>query len=82
MTGDTFDRRDVVKLMVAAGAAMPVARGLWPGAAHAAARAYDPAATFELDVKEVELRRNGAGRMLMARIYQPKGPGPFPKDRP
>jgi acetyl esterase/lipase len=35
-------------------------------------------ATFELDVKEVELRRNSAGRMLMARIYQPKGTGPFP----
>jgi poly(3-hydroxybutyrate) depolymerase len=24
------------------------------------------------------LRRNNAGRMLMARIYQPKGQGPFP----
>ena len=40
--------------------------------------AYDPAGKFELDVKEVEFRRNAAGRMLMARIYQPKGPGPFP----
>jgi len=29
-------------------------------------------------VSDVELRRNSAGRMLMARIYQPKGPGPFP----
>jgi len=48
-------------------------------AAHAAgASAYNPAATFELTVNEVELRRNSAGRMLMARIYQPKGPGPFP----
>ena len=35
-------------------------------------------AHVSLDVKEVEFRRNGAGRMLMARIYQPKGPGPFP----
>jgi acetyl esterase/lipase len=76
LSRDTFDRRDVVKLMVAAGAAMPVTRGLGP--AHAAVPAYDPAAKFELDVKEVELRRNGAGRMLMARIYQPQGPGPFP----
>src|SRR5204863_2760123 len=39
---------------------------------------YDPAATFEIAVSEVEFRRNRTGRMLMARIYQPKGPGPFP----
>ncbi len=37
-----------------------------------------PTARFDLAVSEVELRRNSAGRMLMARIYQPKGPGPFP----
>src|SRR5262247_1953286 len=64
--------------MAAAGTAVPAARALWPDAAPAAAPAYDPAGKFELDVKEVEFRRNGAGRMLMARIYQPKGPGPFP----
>jgi acetyl esterase len=40
--------------------------------------AYDPDARFDLVVSEVELRRNAAGRMLMARIYQPKGTGPFP----
>jgi acetyl esterase/lipase len=40
--------------------------------------AYDPSANFEVAVSEVELRRNGAGRMLMARIYQPAGAGPFP----
>ena len=40
--------------------------------------AYDPAATFELKVSEVELRRTPGGRMLMARIYQPQGAGPFP----
>ena len=39
--------------------------------------AYNPAARFDLAVSEVKLRRNSAGRMLMARIYQPKGPGPF-----
>ena len=44
----------------------------------AAAPAYDPDARFDLVVSEVELRRNAAGRMLMARIYQPQGPGPFP----
>src|SRR5205823_7379805 len=27
---------------------------------------------------EVEFRRNSAGRMLMARVYQPSGAGPFP----
>jgi acetyl esterase len=43
-----------------------------------AAPAYDPDARFDLVVSEVELRRNTAGRMLMARIYQPQGPGPFP----
>ena len=63
-------RRDVLKGAAAAGVV-----GL-PTAAHAAA--YDPGARFELAVSEVELRRNTAGRMLMARIYQPKGPGPFP----
>jgi acetyl esterase/lipase len=78
LTGDSFDRRDVVKLMAAAGATVPAARALWPDAAHAAAPAYDPAGKFEVDVKEVEFRRNAAGRMLMARIYQPKGAGPFP----
>ena len=44
---------------------------------HAAA-AYDPKAKFEVVVHEVELRRNRAGRTLMARVYQPSGPGPFP----
>jgi len=39
---------------------------------------YDPAAKFEVTVNEVELRRTRAGRVLMARIYQPKGAGPFP----
>jgi acetyl esterase/lipase len=43
-----------------------------------AATAYDPNARFDLVVSDVELRRNAAGRMLMARIYQPKGQGPFP----
>jgi acetyl esterase len=69
----TFARRDVLKPMVAAGAMA------LPGAARAAGgHHYNPAARFDLAVSEVELRRNSAGRMLMARIYQPKGPGPFP----
>jgi acetyl esterase/lipase len=73
-------RRDVLKRMAAAGAlALPAAHALRPGAAEAAgAPAYDPGARFDLAVSEVEFRRNAAGRMLMARIYQPKGAGPFP----
>ena len=78
MTKDKFDRREVVTLLAAAGAAAPIARGVWPSPASAAAPAYNPAAKFDLDIKEVELRRNAAGRMLMARIYQPKGSVPFP----
>jgi acetyl esterase/lipase len=76
----TFARRDVLKLTAAAGAiGLPAAGTFRPDTAHAAgAPAYDPAARFELAVREVEFRRNSAGRMLMARIYQPQGPGPFP----
>ncbi len=78
MNKDTCARRDVLKLMAAA-STVSAAHAVWPGAAHAAgATAYDPAAKFELTVSEVDLRRNSAGRMLKARIYQPKGPGPFP----
>jgi acetyl esterase/lipase len=66
--------------MAAAGVvALPAAGTLWQGAAHAAGvAAYDPGARFDVAISEVELRRNPAGRMLMARIYQPKGAGPFP----
>ena len=66
-------------MAVAGATSLPAARTFWPSAAHAAgAPAYDPAAQVDLAVSEIELRRNSAGRMLMARIYQPKGPGPFP----
>ena len=40
--------------------------------------AYDPAARVELEVTEQEFRRNVRGRTLMARIYRPRGHGPFP----
>ena len=73
MDRKTLDRRDVLKATAAAGAV-----GLATGADAAGLPAYDPKATFELVISEVELRKNTAGRMLMARIYQPKGPGPFP----
>jgi acetyl esterase len=42
------------------------------------AAAYSPAAKFDLDVTEQELRRTARGRTLMARIYRPQGTGPFP----
>ena len=75
----SFVRRDVLVMAAAGAAGLGAARTFEPSAAQAApAPAYDPAGRFELAVSEVELRRNGAGRMLMARIYQPKGPGPFP----
>src|SRR4029450_12289989 len=73
MDRKTLDRRDVLKATAAAGAV-----GLAAGAQAAGLPAYDPNATFDIIVSAVELRRNTAGRMLMARIYQPKGPGPFP----
>src|SRR5262249_15853642 len=40
--------------------------------------AYNPEGKFELKVNDVEFRRTSAGRQLMARVYQPQGPGPFP----
>jgi acetyl esterase len=80
MNKETSARRDVLKRMAAAGAiGLPAAGTVWQSAAHAAgAPSYDPGARFDLAVSEVELRRNPAGRMLTARIYQPKGAGPFP----
>jgi acetyl esterase len=76
----TLARRNILKLMAASsGIGLSAARMLRPSVAHAAGvPGYDPAARFDLAVSEVELRRNSAGRVLMARIYQPKGPGPFP----
>jgi acetyl esterase/lipase len=70
----SYGRRDVLRMMTALGAA-----GFPLSAFRAdAATAYNPAAKLEIDVSEVELRRNKAGRMLMARIYKPNGAGPFP----
>jgi acetyl esterase/lipase len=67
-------RRAFLMKMTALGAA-----SVWAeGAAAETKTAYDPAAKFDVTVSEVEIRRNPAGRMLMARIYQPNGAGPFP----
>jgi acetyl esterase/lipase len=78
-------RRGFVKVsMIAAG--LPLAEAVWPPLAYpksppggpAMKTAYDPAAKLDLKVTEVELRRAVSGRMLMARVYQPQGVGPFP----
>ena len=67
-------RRDFIKGLTALGAV-----GVSAAAASARSRStYDPAATFDISVSEVEFRRTSAGRVLMARVYQPKGTGPFP----
>ena len=71
-------RRNFLKTLTAIGAAGLPASRLAFAAEKAGKSTYDPTAKFELNVTEVEMRRNSAGRMLMARIYQPKGPGPFP----
>jgi len=72
----SFGRRDFLKKVTAMTAAgIPAAAGLAPRSALAA---YDPKAKFDLKVSEVDFRRNAAGRILMARIYQPQGTGPFP----
>jgi acetyl esterase/lipase len=71
MTG--LDRRDFLARACAAGADSVVRP-----AASAAKLHYDPAAKFELDVSELEYRRNEAGRSLLARVYRPQGAGPFP----
>src|SRR5687768_7033108 len=74
-------RREFLKLSACAAVAFPglvAATGITGRAATATAPAYDPQASFDVEVTEVEVRRNRAGRMLMARVYRPKGPGPFP----
>jgi len=79
----THGRRHFLKTLTAIGTAgLPIAsafgsRLVW-AADGAVKRAYDPAAKLEITVSEVEMRPNSAGRMLKARIYQPKGAGPFP----
>ena len=83
MNKQTLGRRHFLKTLTAVGtASLPIASvfgsRLAFAAGGAAKTAYDPAAKFEISVSEVEMRRNSAGRMLKARIYQPKGPGPFP----
>jgi len=69
---DPYTRRAFLKEITAL-AAIGV-----PGIASAKSKAYDPAARYEVKVSEVPFRKNGHGRQLMGRIYQPQGAGPFP----
>ena len=79
-------RRDFLKALTALGAGLPAVMRAATGSGDpladtfgsASTTPYDPTARFEIAVSEVEFRRNRAGRMLMARIYQPQGAGPFP----
>src|ERR1700676_4547404 len=64
-------RRDFLKTMTALGAAAYIKTPYRKAP-------YNPTARFQIKVSEVEFRRTKAGRMLMARIYQPNGAGPFP----
>src|SRR5690349_19919574 len=78
---DHGGRRDFLKGMTAMGASIAVGRRPDPAAAGAAPErpakkmSYDPAGKFELKVSEVEFLRTPKGRQLMARVYQPQGPG-------
>jgi len=77
MDGHSTGRRDFLKQITALSAA-PIVAGL-PDLARAGQKsAYDPSARFELKVTEVEFLRTPRGRQLMARVYQPRGAGPFP----
>jgi acetyl esterase len=65
-----MQRRDFLQTTTAIGAAA----GL-PLDAHAA---YSPKAKMEIEVSEVPFRTTAKGRQLLARVYAPKGAGPFP----
>src|SRR5438552_5931203 len=78
-------RRNFLKTSVAA-AGLPTISTLWSVSAHSNSlaggppmkTAYDPTAKLDLKMTETEFRRAVSGRMLMARVYQPQGVGPFP----
>lgn len=79
----SLGRRDFLATLSAVGLPL-VVTGLRPRTAVAAAlktgrkATYNPMAHFEVTARDVELRRSHTGRQLMARVYQPQGPGPFP----
>src|SRR6478672_2581412 len=85
MGSNVSGRRDFLGKMTALVAGLPaLSAASWPRLADAAAAdsgtkiSYNPAAKLDVTVTEVELRRNTAGRTLMARVYRPAGTCPFP----
>jgi acetyl esterase/lipase len=70
----SIKRRDFLQ----AGAAAGMATAFASTALAAGGTRYDPAAKVELTVSELEYRRTAKGRSLLALVYQPSGPGPFP----
>jgi len=79
MTAHAHERRAFLKAMIVGVGGVPLLGSLDSWTASAASQPkYDPSAKFELSVAEVEYRRTATGRSLKARIYQPKGSGPFP----
>jgi len=79
MTAHARERRAFLKAMIVGVGGVPLLGSLDSWTASAASQPkYDPSAKFELSVAEVEYRRTATGRSLKARIYQPKGSGPFP----
>ena len=73
MKNSLSGRREFLGMMTAFAAGLPRLTTAASGSIN-----YNPKAKLDVTVTEVELRRNTAGRMLMARIYQPAGAGPFP----
>ena len=74
MLHDSIRRRDFLEASAVTGLAAICA----PSTFAAGRTRYDPAARFDLTVSELEYRRTAKGRALLARVYQPSGPGPFP----
>jgi acetyl esterase/lipase len=65
-----MERRDFLQKVTAMG----IAAGI-PVSARAA---YHPGTKLDIEVAEVPFRTTAKGRRLLARVYAPKGAGPFP----
>jgi acetyl esterase len=65
-----MERRDFLQTVTAMGVA--------PGLPFDANAAYSPKAKMDIEVTEVPFRTTAKGRQLLARVYAPKGAGPFP----
>ena len=79
---DRAGRREFLKHVTGLSAlALSITAGGRPAAAQGRPpmkTSYDPAGKFELKVSDVDFLRTAQGRPLLARVYQPQGPGPFP----